>query len=86
LLDPIADVIAGRACVSRIRLEPSIPPSVAVSSPSRLATSTDPVGGCVVTVIDDGNRGAITICGSGLAGTRPQAEELLDQIFDGIAS
>jgi hypothetical protein len=82
-LDPIADVIAGRACMSRIRVEPPVPPSVAVSSPSRLASSTDPLGGCVVTVIDDGIQGAITICGSGLAGTRPHAEELLALILDG---
>ncbi|MDB4959137.1 MAG: hypothetical protein JWO36_6706 [Myxococcales bacterium] len=83
-LDPIADVIAGRACLSRIRVESPAPPSVAVSSPSRLATSTDPLGGCVVTLIDDGTRGAITVCGSGLAGTGPQAEALIDQILDGI--
>jgi hypothetical protein len=45
-----------------------------VSSPARLATDDDPLGGCVVTVIDDGARAAITVCGSGAVGTVDPSE------------
>ena len=49
-------------------------------------TTPNPVvGACVVTVVDDGDRAAITVCGSGLAGSSagarsnasPQREPLL---------
>lgn len=79
-LDRVADVLGGRACVSRIRVGAPVPPSCAVSSPSRHASPADPLGACVVTVIDDGDRAAITVCGSGLAGTRAGARGLLDDI------
>ena len=58
-----------------------MPPSCAVSSPSRRATPGDPRGACVVTVGDDGDRAAITVCGSGLAGTSACARALLDDIL-----
>lgn len=76
-LGPIADVIGGRGCVSRIRLPAGTPPSCAVSSPARLATEHDELGSCVVTIIDDGARAAITWCGSGRAGERHLLDELL---------
>jgi len=80
-LDKFADVVGGRACLSRIRVDAPVPPSCAVSSPSRLATARDPLGACVVTVVDDGDRAAITVCGSGLAGTAAGARGLLDEIL-----
>ena len=80
-LDRFADVVGGRACLSRIRVDAPVPPSCAVSSPSRLATPRDPLGACVVTVIDDGDRAAITVCGSGRAGTAAGARGLLDDIL-----
>lgn len=76
-LEPIANVIGGRGCVSRIRLTGHVPPSCAVSSPARLATPHDEVGGCVVTIIDNGERAAITWCGSGRAGDGMLLDELL---------
>jgi hypothetical protein len=55
-----------------------------VSSPARLAAAADPLGGCVITVIDDGDRAAITACGSGLAGTPAAAADLLDELLAGV--
>ena len=80
-LDRIADVLGGRACLSRIRIDAPIPPSCAVSSPSRYASPTDPLGACVITVVDDGTRAAITVCGSGIAGTDATARSLLEELL-----
>jgi hypothetical protein len=80
-LDRVSDVLGGRACLSRIRLDAPIPPVCAVSSPSRNASPGDPLGACVVTVIDDGTRAAITVCGSGVAGTMSSARGILDEIL-----
>ncbi len=52
-----------------------------MSSPARLATAGDPLGGCVVTVLDDGVRAAITVCGSGIAGTDRTAAAVLDELL-----
>ena len=79
-LDRFADVLGGRACVSRIRIDTPLPPACAVSSPSRDASPGDPLGASVVTVVDDGDRAALTVCGSGLAGTAAGARSLLDDI------
>jgi hypothetical protein len=67
-LESFAEIIGGRVLVSRIAVDALTPPLCAVSSPSRLATEADPVGGCVVTIVDDGRHAAITVCGSGVAG------------------
>jgi hypothetical protein len=82
-LEAVAGLVGGRGCVSRIHVDagPPIAPSCAVSSPARLATATDPLGGCVVTVVDDGVRAAITLCGSGIAGTDSAAAALLDDLL-----
>ena len=77
-LEPVANVIGGRGCVSRIQADVALPPSCAVSSPSRMASEHDPLGSCVVTVIDDGTRAALTLCGTGLAA----APELLDELLE----
>jgi len=37
-LDRVSEVLGGRACVSRIRIDVPLPPACAVSSPSRQAT------------------------------------------------
>jgi len=76
-----AEVIGGRALLSRIAMDAAIPPMCAVSSPSRLATDDDPTGGCVITILDDGTRAAITVGGSGFAGTSARAEALLDELL-----
>lgn len=81
MLDRVSDVLGGRACVSRIRIDTPLPPSCAVSSPSRHASPGDPFGACVVTVVDDGDRAAITVCGSGLTGTYAGARGVLDDIL-----
>lgn len=59
-LESFAEVIGGRALLSRIAMDTPVPPLCAVSSPSRLAN------GCVVTIVDDGSRAAITLCGAGV--------------------
>ncbi|HEY5921737.1 MAG TPA: hypothetical protein VIV11_08700, partial [Kofleriaceae bacterium] len=79
-LEDFADVIGGRALLSRIAVDERIPPMCAVSSPSRLASESDPTGGCVITIVDDGQHGAITVAGSGFAGTAASATALLDQL------
>jgi hypothetical protein len=81
-LDRFAEVIGGRACLSSIHIDAPLPPTCAVSSPARIATLDDPMGGCVITVIDDGTHAAITACGSGLlAGTPGTAAELLEEVL-----
>jgi hypothetical protein len=52
-----------------------------VSSPSRHASAADPLGACVVTVVDDGSRAALTVCGSGIAGSEHTARALLDELL-----
>ena len=80
-LESFAKVIGGRTLLSRIAMDIATPPMCAVSSPSRLATAEDPVGGCVITIVDDGTRAAITICGSGFTGTAMQASAVLDELL-----
>jgi hypothetical protein len=80
-LERFAEVIGGRALVSRMAIDTPIPAMCAVSSPSRMATVADPIGGCVITVFDDGIHGAISICGSGFAGTQARADAVLDQLL-----
>lgn len=80
-LDRFADVLGGRACLSRITVDAPLPPVCAVSSPARLATDADPLGGCVLTIVDDGTDVAITACGSGLAGSAADANALLDEVL-----
>ena len=80
-LDRFAEVIGGRACLSKITVDAPLPPSCAVSSPARLATPDDPLGGCVLTILEDARHSAITACGSGLAGTPAAANELLDELL-----
>lgn len=80
-LDRVSDVLGGRACLSRIRIDTALPPSCAASSPSRHASSGDPLGACVITVVDDGSHAAITVCGSGIAGSAAAARALLDDLL-----
>jgi hypothetical protein len=81
MFDKIAEVVGGRACLSKIRMATPVPLSCAVSSPARLATKADPVGGCVLTIVEDGTRAAITACGSGLAGSADDAADLIDAML-----
>jgi len=81
-LDRIAEVVGGRACLSRIRLDVPMPPACAVSSPARLASKADPLGSCVITILDDGTHAAITACGSGIGGTPDDAADLIDALLD----
>lgn len=84
-LETFAEVIGGRALLSRIAMDSPMPPMCAVSSPSRLASASDPLGGCVITIIDDGSTAAITVCGSGFAGTTAAASAFLDQLLSAVA-
>ncbi len=80
-LDRLAEVVGGRACLSRIRVDAPVAPSCAVSSPARLASPHDPLGACVICVIDDGSRAAITACGSGLAGSHAHAADVIEELL-----
>ena len=80
-LDSFAAVIGGRALLSRIAMDTPTPIVCAASSPSRLATDDDPIGGCVITILDDGQRAAISVCGSGFAGTPAAGAALLDEVL-----
>lgn len=81
-LDRIAEVVGGRASLSRINLDVRLPPACAASSPARIASKTDPLGACVITILDDGTHSAITACGSGLAGTPDDAADLIDVLLE----
>jgi hypothetical protein len=83
-LDRFADVIGGRASLSRISVDAPLAPTCAVAPPPRLATASDPLGACVFTVLGDGARAAITACGSGLAGTSAGAAELIEELLAGV--
>jgi len=76
-MERFATVIGGRGCMSRMILDVPSPPSCAVSSPARLPTSDDPLGGCVVTLVDDGTRAAITLCGAGELARADVLDEVL---------
>jgi hypothetical protein len=80
-LESVAEVIGGRALLSRIAMDSPVPAMCAVSSPSRLASAVDPFGGCVITIVDDGSHGAITVCGSGFVGTQDSAAAFLDELL-----
>lgn len=80
-LEAIADTIGGRALLSRIALDFAAPPLAAVSSPSRLASAHDPFGGCVITLVDDGNNGMLTLCGTGFVGDVAQSTAILDELL-----
>jgi hypothetical protein len=84
-LENFAEVIGGRALLSRIAMDSPIPPMCAASSPSRLASDADPIGGCVITIVDDGHHGAITVCGSGFAGTTAAAAGFLDELLGSVS-
>lgn len=80
-LENLAEVIGGRALLSRIAHDGARSPVVAVSSPSRLVTDTDPVGGCVITIVEGPTHSGITVCGSGFAGTPASAAAVLDELL-----
>jgi hypothetical protein len=82
-MEGFATIIGGRALLSRIVMDVAMPPMVAASSPSRLATDDDPTGGCVITILDDGSRAAITVAGSGIGGT---TERLLEELLGTVAT
>ena len=83
-LERFAEVIGGRACLSKISIDAPLPASCAVSMPARVVTSGGSVGGCVLTILEGAPRSAITACGSGIAGTARAANELLDEILDAV--
>jgi len=79
--ESFAEVIGGRALLSRIAVDAALPAMCAASSPARMATAEDPTGGCVITLIDDGVRSAITVAGSGFAGTPERAAQVIDELL-----
>jgi hypothetical protein len=81
-MEGFATIIGGRALLSRIVMDVATPVMCAASSPSRLATDHDPTGGCVITILDDGVRAAITLAGSGIGGTPDRARAVLDELLE----
>jgi hypothetical protein len=82
LFAPAARVLGGRACLSLLRSGPGAdhaPPLYAVSSPAVPASSGDPHGSCVLTILDSALGSTITISGLGATGTARGAEALLDR-------
>src|SRR5262249_58592710 len=79
-LESIAEVLGGRALLSRIVMDVAVPPMCAASSPSRIATDDDPTGGCVITLVGDRSRGAIHLARSGVARTAAGAARLPAQL------
>ncbi|HET9624134.1 MAG TPA: hypothetical protein VFP84_22330, partial [Kofleriaceae bacterium] len=80
-MDDFAEVIGGRALLSRIAVDAPLPAICAVSSPSRMASARDPIGSCLITIVDDGRHGAISVCGSGFVGSAARAAGLLDELL-----
>ncbi len=80
-LDNVAAVIGGRALLSRIAIDAEIPPVCAVSSPSRLVTDDDPVGSCVITIVEGTTHAAISVGGAGFAGSAATASALLEELL-----
>jgi hypothetical protein len=83
---PLFDAIAGRACVSVLRLPPQhaaagVPPiaaPIAASAPAR----TDAIGSLVVTLVDTGAPSAtITVTGTGRWGTAAACAHVIDQLL-----
>lgn len=83
-MEDFAAVIGGRALLSRIAMDSPVPPMIAVSSPSRLATEADPIGGCVITIVGEAHQGAITVCGSGFVGSPETVSAFLDELLASI--
>lgn len=81
-LESFAEVIGGRALLSRIALDVPSPALCAVSSPARLASKDDPFGGCVITLVDDGREGMITVGGSGFLANTGDASAFLDELLE----
>ncbi len=80
-LESFAEIIGGRALLSRLALDFPAPAMAAVSSASRLASDADPFGGCVITLLEDGTRGMITLAGTGFVGEPAHAMAMLDELL-----
>lgn len=82
----IAETLAGHACISVIRLRPehrtapSPGPMIAVSAPALAPTTTNPSGGIVITLVDDGSHATLSVCGAGLIASNAAAAALLADI------
>lgn len=92
-LVPPIEVLAGRGCLSSLRIpaveagteSPSPLPVFAVSAPAISASSDESKGGSVVTVVRYGSGCAITVSGTGIAGTQSGAQEFLSEWLRGLA-
>lgn len=80
-LGELPAALGGRGCLSsiRVRERPALP-LVAISSPVLLPSALDPIGGCLVTIVDDGHRAIIAASGTGIFGDDATASALLDEL------
>ena len=80
---PPVEVLGGRGCLSSLRLpSPPVAPLWASSAPALDPTPGDPRGGTVVTVIHGHGELAITVSGTGRAGTAAGAQSFLDALLE----
>jgi hypothetical protein len=82
-LGELPAALGGRGCLSsiRVRERPALP-LVAISSPVLLPSALDPIGGCLVTIVDDGERAIIAASGTGIFGDDATTRTLLDELLD----
>lgn len=79
-MEALAELLGGRALLSKIVLPAAMPATCAVSSPTRMATSTDPRGSSVITLVESRDHAVVTACASGFD---PAA--LIDELLDSSA-
>jgi hypothetical protein len=87
LLPPV-EVLSGRGCLSLIRFaDADLPrdPLFAVSAPALDASSRESLGGNVLTCAESQNGVALTVSGTGLAGTTIGAQAVLDTWLEALA-
>lgn len=53
---------------------------IAVSAPALAPATTNPSGGIVITLVDDGSHATLSVCGAGLIASNAAAAALLADI------
>ena len=82
-LAPFTELLAGRGCMSLLRLpsELASPALVAVSAPALGPTDDDPLGSCVVTVVETDVGTQVTVTGIGVWAEPAKADALLQHVM-----
>ena len=82
-LAPFTELLAGRGCMSLLRLpdELTAPALVAVSAPALGPTVDDPLGSCVVTIVETDVGTQVTVTGIGVWSDAGKARALLHHVM-----